>query len=76
MSKTKSNELKPCPFCGGIPKVVESTPTANPDTVEETIEAVSFVGCVNEDCVVEPSIFGFEGESLAELIPCWNTRLG
>lgn len=54
-----SIELKPCPFCGGEPRLVEEISLAK-------------VACMNRGCDVEPETPWFW--SVDEAAEAWNTR--
>ena len=55
----KYSELKPCPFCGEEPKVIEDI-------------SVSWVVCDNSDCVVYARTL--LKKTREEAIEAWNTR--
>lgn len=52
-------ELKPCPFCGGEPRLVEEISLAK-------------IACMNRGCEVEPETPWFW--SVDEAAEAWNTR--
>ena len=58
----KECELKPCPFCGKIPELVEWWDGGNG----------YYAGCSNEGCQIVPSTN--MGLSREEAIKAWNTR--
>ena len=57
-----TEELKPCPFCGGEAKVMR----------DKCIE-VYFVGCSNDKCLGF-SALGWTYETAEEAIKAWNNR--
>ena len=63
-------ELKPCPFCGTIPKL--QTDTRYPRPKRLAVKAYEVV-CQNDDCII-----GFVDEryrlSANEAIEVWNRR--
>lgn len=59
MSSMKNSELKPCPFCGEKPKVVEDI-------------SVSWVVCDNERCMVYARTL--LNKTREEAIEAWNAR--
>lgn len=58
-----SEELKPCPFCGGDP-ITEFACTPDGD-------GAYFVHCQHEDCPAWPNT---QGDTEAEAIAAWNHR--
>lgn len=55
-----SEELKPCPFCGGEPYTL--------DTREGW-----HIECSNDDCVCQPSLYTFY-HRFEDAVEKWNTR--
>ena len=51
-------DLKPCPFCGGEPRIVHFTQDA------------CYVLCENIDCMAMQKVYGTKSEAIA----AWNAR--
>lgn len=61
-----SNELKPCPFCGGEP--TEEVNLVLPYEIE-----LYKIKCENKKCTILPSTTAYKKE---DAIKAWNTRKG
>jgi len=59
-----SNELKPCPWCGETPELVQRDSAR-----DESWQIV----CVNSECPVGPASYWF---SRREVIGQWNIQMG
>lgn len=56
----KKEELKPCPFCGGLAEAIQIR------------KGVWYVACGNSDCPVNPDTNIFDTET--DAIEAWNRR--
>lgn len=54
-------EPKPCPFCGDVPQF---------GAADEIAPAGIF--CMNEDCGVQPNIWGVKDEEFEDILKLWN----
>ena len=58
------DELKPCPFCGYVPKV---------ETYEDMFHRIKFgIECHSEDCDIQPFTTWYADKQ--EAIEAWNRR--
>ena len=58
------NELKPCPFCGYVPKV---------ETYEDMFQRITFgIECHGADCDIQPFTACYADKQ--EAIEAWNRR--
>lgn len=64
LNQSKSNSLKPCPFCGGQPTLSERKSYSNTKWYR--------VICLNSMCLICPSTAEFEDKENA--IRAWNRR--
>jgi|24BtaG_2_1085350.scaffolds.fasta_scaffold18961_3 Lar family restriction alleviation protein len=63
-----SEELKPCPFCGGEMQIYDSPLN---DTVSESYR-VYMPQCKNDNCIAGDD--GYYGKSPEDAIKAWNRR--
>ena len=70
MADTKTDKLKPCPFCGED-KFIE---LVNIDYIGDTYVNEYKVECHRHDCLVCPETLLFDTEK--EAVTAWNTRHG
>jgi hypothetical protein len=59
-----SEELKPCPWCGELPRLYTMSDNSCNDYWE--------IGCAGEECAANPSTMSFI--SVEDAIEKWNTR--
>jgi len=69
-----SDELKPCPFCGGK-ATVDQQYDETWDGEEAGVDLYCDIGCENDDCGVKPSVSSWDS-TYEDAVERWNTRKG
>lgn len=55
------DDCQPCPFCGQPPRFFDDG-------------YVRWLGCVNNDCGIQPAVTKWAKPSVAAMVAAWNNR--